>query len=133
MNFIDVYKNDLLIGVDAYLGESHPDFYMKYDYLRHRSDPRFIVPDAFEFWITSLFLDYNLQETFLDEMVYKGKVMYLMSKILEDLSDPDIFRYTQKDFDWCNNNEYNIWRHLLKMEILYHSDSREFQSFFYDF
>ena len=58
----------------------------------------------------------------IDHMVFHGKKLYLMTKLLPSQSQKVIHEYSQENMDWCKKNELNIWAFLLEKELLYKSD-----------
>ena len=135
---IDSYMNNLIIGLDFYLGESHPLFDNIYEYLKTRYDENFMVADAMEYWLSSEFIEGDTvmgrgkTRTFLDDLIFKGKIMYLMNEFLRDTEDNIVFRFSKEDLKWCKNNEKNIWDEILNIDLLYKSDESLYISFFSD-
>lgn len=127
---VDLYNEDLLIGLDFYLGESHPNYDNMWDYIKQRSNKKFIVPDALEFWTTSTFLEYNQAKNFLDELIYKGKIVYLMRQCMPNSPLEDILRFSKEDLRWCESNERNIWNEIIQMELIYETIPSKFRTFF---
>ena len=127
---IDSYNNCLLIGLDFYLGNLHPASNI-WDYLKFRYNERYMIADIMEYWITSSFIHKSLIVNFQDELIFKGKIMYLMSQILEE-KEHVIFRYSEKDLEWCENNEYNIWNEIIDLDLMYNEDYNSYATFFTD-
>ena len=129
---IDSYNNNLIIGLDFYLGKDNPMFNTVYDYLKTRYDAKFMIADAVEYWISSEFIETQDSKTFLEELILKGKIMYIMNEFLLEEANNIIFRFTEKDLKWCKTHEQNIWNEILKMDILYELDESNYISFFND-
>ncbi|MBE50795.1 MAG: hypothetical protein CMP51_03800 [Flavobacteriales bacterium] len=126
---IDRYSDNLIIGIDQYLGKDFPGD--RYNYISKRSDLVYILPDALEYWMSSTFYkdDYN---NFLDEMIYKGKIMYTISLLLPEYEDYKLLRFSQDDLLWCEEYEYEIWNEILEMDVLYDNNLKKVRSFFFD-
>ena len=43
-----------------------------------------MIMDIMEYWITSSFIHKSSIVNFQDELIFKGKIMYLMNQILEE-------------------------------------------------
>ena len=129
---IDSYNNNLIIGLDFYLGKDNPMFNTVYDYLKTRYDEKFMIADAVEYWISSEFIETQDSKTFLEELILKGKIMYIMNEFLPEEADNIILRFAEKDLKWCKTHEQNIWNEILKMDILYELDESNYISFFND-
>ena len=129
---VDTYKGNLLVGLNNYLSEADPHFYSIYQYQRYRSDRRFLIMDGMEYWFTNAFLDHNQDrdKTFLDHLIFKGKIMYLMNKCYPSADLSDIMRYSQEDMDWCESNEFNIWNEVIGINIMYDYNYDNFRTFF---
>ena len=129
---VDSYINNLIIGLDFYLGEEHLMFDNIYEYLKIRYDEKFMVADAMEYWLSSEFIDTDDSKTFLDELIFKGKIMYIMNECFPNEAENIIFRFTEEDLTWCKTHEENIWNEILKMDLIYKSDESNYISFFHD-
>ncbi|MDA9663600.1 DUF2268 domain-containing putative Zn-dependent protease [bacterium] len=129
---IDLFNNNLIIGLDFYLGNTNPMFNTFYDYLKVRCDDRFLVSDAMEFYLSNQFLKDYQYSNFQEELIFKGKIMYLLSEFLIDTDISCILRYSIDQFDWCIDHERNIWNEVIKMNIMYSSKNSEYRSFFND-
>ena len=103
-----------------------------YDYLKVRCDDRFLVSDAMEFYLSNQFLEDYQYSNFQEELIFKGKIMYLLSEFLTDTHISCILRYSIDQFDWCIDHERNIWNEVIKMNIMYSSKNIEYRSFFND-
>ena len=126
---IDRYEDCLVIGLDYYLSKNHPRSDQIEDYILYRYDKRYIVADALEYWISSFYYTKN-KTTFLDQLIYNGKIMYLMYEILEDLGV--VFRYTDEHVEWCEKYENAIWNEVIHSGWLYKENNHELRSFFYN-
>ena len=80
-----------------------------------------MIADVMEYWITSSFVHKSSIVNFQDEPIFKGKIMYLMNQILEE-KEHILFRYSDKDLEWCKNNEYNIWNEIIDLDLMYNED-----------
>ena len=129
---IDSYNNNLIIGLDFYLGKENPMFNTVYYYLKTRYDVKVMIADAVEYWISSEFIETQDSKTFLEELILKGKIMYIMNEFFPDEADNIIFRFAEEDLKWCKTHEQNIWNEILKMDILYELDESNYISFFND-
>ena len=129
-NAIDSYNHNLVIGLDFYLGSLHPASNI-WDYLRFRYNEHYMIADIMEYWITSSFIHDALIDNFQDELIFKGKVMYLMNQILEE-KDHILFRYSEKDLEGCRNNESNIWNEIIDLDLMYSENYNSFATFFTD-
>ncbi len=111
----------LLLGLDNYLGSDHKFYKGLQNYISSNMDKKYIVSDvagAFARKVVPRLSD----RTFLSEMVYFGKILYLKDKLLPFASDAQKMVYTQDEFDWVEANEEPIWRNFIEQEHLYSTD-----------
>lgn len=127
---VDVFDENLLIGLDFYLGEYHPAANI-WEYLKVRYDEKFLIADAMEYWITSSFINDNNISNFQENLIFKGKIMYLIKMILKE-EDNIIFRFSEEDMSWCEVNESNIWNEIISLNIMYNKDYNSYSTFFSD-
>ena len=127
---VDVYNQNLIVGLDFYLGEFHPDSNI-WEYLKLRYHEKYMIADIMEYWITSSFIHENSMERFQNELIFKGKIIYLMDLILEE-DKHVLFRFSEKDLEWCNIHESNIWNEIISLDLMYSKDYNSYATFFSD-
>ena len=119
------------IGLDFYLGKNSI-FYQRLgdpEYLRFQKQARFITPNILEAWYDSFFSFTNKRTNFLSELIYKGKIMYLISNTLENFYLQDQLRFSKTDLEWCYENEPSIWAFLIDNDLLFSSREKEYRSY----
>lgn len=119
------------IGLDFYLGKNSI-FYQRLgdpEYLRFQKQARFITPNILEAWYDSFFSYTNKRTNFLSELIYKGKIMYLISNTLENFDLQDQLRFSKTDLKWCDENESSIWAFLIDNDLLFSSREKEYRSY----
>ena len=62
-------------------------------------------------------------------MIYKGKIMYCIDKMLPNALLSRKFRFTQEQLHWVINNESNIWTYFIENDLLYSSHEQDFRTF----
>ena len=128
-----VVTNDtiLAIGLDYFLGKDC-SFYKRLNspkYMRLKNQSKFILPFCFEAIANNEFSDFNSENNFLSQMIYKGKIMYFLDVILPQFSNADKLRFSQDQLNWCKENESNIWAYFIDNEILYSTDIKKINSY----
>ena len=120
----------LLIGTDNYLGEKHPYYENIQAYISNELQPQYLTVD-----IADAFADQIVPHvgtiTFLDEMVYEGKKLYLESLLLPDKTEAQLLRYTPEKYSWAEANEAMIWRTFIEDEVLYQTDKKLLSRFIF--
>ncbi len=118
-----IYADSLVIvSLELYLGKNHK-FYQFPEYIKQNFEPTQIVPD-----IASSFLQAKMvpdtDKTFLSQMIYLGKELYLKELLLPEYTDAARIGYTPEQIRWCTENEGYIWRYFIDKEMLYSVDAK---------
>ena len=112
----------LLIGLDNYLGSDHKFYEGLQGYLVSGMDKKYIISDVTTSFARKVVPRLS-DRTFLSEMVYFGKILYLKDKLIPFASDGEKMVYTQDELDWAKANEEPIWRNFVEQEHLYSTDN----------
>lgn len=127
-----VYADSTLaIGLEMFLGEKSV-FYQMLAMPRYKTlfmNKENIVPDAIRVWMLNEF-PYNMEKSdLLSEMVYMGKIMYLTDALLPNVHDTLKIQYTEKQLDYCTQNEFNMWSYFAAQKLLYTTDQAEIMKY----
>lgn len=113
----------LIIGLDNYLGQDHKFYGGIQKYISFGLDRDYVVTDvaaAFAKKVNPAPSD----RTFLSQLIYYGKELYLKDKLLPLESDAKKIGYSQEELDWAKANEEMIWRYFIERELLYSTDTK---------
>jgi len=120
--------NLLIINLMNYLGDTH-EFYQNIPlYFSENMVPSQIVSDVAEKY-AKRYAYQSQRKTLLDEMIYFGKLLYFKDVMLPKLSDASKIGYLQKDIDWVNVNEAQIWSYFVEKEMLFSTNPKLFSRF----
>lgn len=111
----------LIVALDTYLGKEH-HFYggiAKYHSKNFRKEQ--LAVDVAAAFAKAHTLKPQAS-TFLDQMIYEGKQLYLMEQLLPQKPLHEVFGYTQAEFDFAVENERNVWQNFVASELLYNTD-----------
>jgi len=129
-----VGEDYLGIGLDMFLG-ADSKFYpalresIPY-YLSRRFTPENIVPRTVENYIREELIPQNdLDVTLLQHMVYQGKVLYLMDRVMPDVADTLKIGYTAQQWEWAERYERDVWGWFLQENLLYEADYNRVQKY----
>jgi gliding motility-associated lipoprotein GldB len=118
-----IYAQDMLvISLELYLGKDHR-FYEYPEYIRRNFEQNQILPDIASSFSKTKILP-PTDTSFLSQMVYAGKELYLKDILLPDYSDADKMGYMQEQIAWCQENEGYIWRYFIENKMLYDTDQK---------
>jgi len=123
--------NTMLIGLDNYLGATS-DTYKKIQipqYISNRMDSAFLLPDIFHALIAHNFEWNEKPELLLDYMISAGKTYYFLDILLPSVKKEDKIGYTKEQWNFCKNNEDQIWRYFIENKILFSSNHKNIRSF----
>ncbi len=112
----------LLISLDTYLGENHRFYKGIQQYIRKNFTRDQIIPD-----VAVAFAEQKVgglqSRSFIERMVYHGKLLYLKDQLIPSVSDARKMGYSEEEFIWVRENEPEIWRYFVERELLFSTDS----------
>ena len=120
-----VTETAIAIALDKYLGKEE-EIYFRMDmpnYMRQVMDSKYIVRDCMENWISTEFPFNDSINNLLANIIYKGKIMYALHKLIPEAPDSLIFGFTPNQMRWCYNNTDMMWRHLVENKMLFITDN----------
>jgi hypothetical protein len=118
----------LVVGLDFFLGENHTGYYGLGipRYILRGLNKQHLVARAMEAYINGIAPDYNQQgKRLIDVMIDNGKKLYVLDKLMPYTADSVKLAYTQKQVEWCEKNEADVWAFLLSENLLYSVKSAE--------
>ena len=113
----------LIIGLDNYLGQDHKFYGGIQKYISFGLDKDYVVADVAAAFAKKVNPSPG-DRTFLSQLIYYGKELYLKDKLLPLESDANKIGYSQEELDWAEANEEMIWRYFIERELLYSTDSK---------
>lgn len=122
-NKIAVTDTIVLIALDTYLGENHEFYASFYDYTKQNLNSNQIVPDLATSYAEQFIYQPN-RTTFLDEMIYFGKQLYLKDLWIPFKTDFEKIGYSVSEYEWSKENEFYIWQYFVENELLYQTDRK---------
>lgn len=125
------YDNNIAIGLENFLGSGSKYYKFLGDplYLRFQKQKKYITPNVMEAWFNEHFKQYLTEQDFLSELIYKGKVMFFIDRMLPELLLEDKFRFSESQMAWVIRNEDNIWSYFINNDLLYSSHRQEYRTF----
>jgi hypothetical protein len=64
-------------------------------------------------------LDTKENNDLISKMLFEGKIFYATKMILPDEADSLIFGFTNKQIQWCQDNEPTMWITLIENKLLF--------------
>ncbi len=113
----------LLIGLDNYLGEDH----YFYDGVQKYKSKNF-RKEQIDVDVASAFAKAKVSRpqmaTFLAQMIYEGKQLYLMETLLSQKPIHEVFSYTADEYAFAEENEVSMWEYFVSSKSLYSTDKK---------
>ena len=124
-----VYSDSLLlISLDTFLGANHPLYEGIPNYVRKELDEKYIPSQ-----IVEKFSAYTIppteDRTFLGQMLFEGKKLYLQDLLLPHEEDHLKIAYTEEELKWVRENEIYIWQYFIEKQMLYQTDPQWVERF----
>ncbi|MGL2987260.1 gliding motility lipoprotein GldB [Flavobacterium sp. RSSA_27] len=122
-NTKSIYADSLvLVPLELYLGKNHK-FYQFPEYIKQNLEQSQIVADIASSFVQTKIAP-EVDKSFLSQMIYLGKELYLKELLLPEYADANRIGYTTEQLNWCVENEGYIWRYFVDKEMLYSMDSK---------
>jgi len=118
-------ENNIGIGLEMYLGRNC-DFYQRLQgwsqYMQYKVDKERIASDCLYAWISGEFPNADTTETVLSNIIYQGKLLYMVNAMFPDIQDTILIGYTEEQLNWCEEYEAQMWSHLISDKLLFSTD-----------
>lgn len=113
----------LSVSLDNYLGSDYHVYSLIgiYGYQKQNMIPEKIVPDYLLAWLSSEYPSAP-HSSLLDDIIYRGKLLYVISILSPETADNVLAGYSQEQFDWMQTNERTLWNILVQSNKLYETD-----------
>ena len=124
---------DIAVGADMYLGSDY-EYYNRvvYEYQKQTMRQECIPVDVVSAYLFRYLPYTSAKSRLIDNMLYRGKIMYLLSQIFSDLPSYEIMGYTKDQWNWCVSNERAIWNLMMDKRDLFKTESLILTSYLND-
>ena len=130
-----IYFGEELIGIgaDMYLGSDY-EYYNRvvYDYQKQTMRKECIPVDVISAYLFRTLPYTSTKSRLLEQMIYRGKVMYLVAQIFDELPGYEVMGWTKGQWKWCEKNEEAIWHLVMDKRDLFKSESIMLTSYLND-
>lgn len=111
------------ISADKYMGKDYLGYKQFYEvYQTQQMQPDYIVRDFLKAWFMSEYPELNVRKDLLSEIIYQGKILYAIGKVLPQWDEVDIVGYTPEQLQWCNDSVKKIWKITVDRNYLFNND-----------
>ena len=122
-NKIFISDNMLVISLDNYLGSDHFFYEGIPSYVVENMKESQIISDVASIY-SQMYAPKIQSRTFLAQMIYYGRILYLKDLWLPNASDEVKIGYSQEKLKWIQENETEIWRNFVENEYLYSTNPK---------
>ena len=130
---LGVLDGDIAIGIDMYLGSDY-EYYNRvvYEYQKITMRKECIPVDVLSYFLFTHVPFTSDKNRLLENMIYRGKIMYIASLLFPKEKPWDVIGYTKEKWDWCVSNERAIWGLMMDKKDLYKTDPLVMTSYLND-
>jgi hypothetical protein len=127
-------ENSIGIGLDFYLGEKYPYQLLNPEnpnfsqYLIRTFNKQHIVSKSMQLLVDDL-AGTAKGNRMIDYMIHNGKKLYILDHLVPNAPDSVRLEFSQKQVEWCQDNEANIWSYFFSQKLLYSTDFNTFRKF----
>ena len=128
------FEEELIgIGADMYLGSDY-EYYNRvvYEYQKQTMRKACIPVDVISAYLFRTLPYTSSKSRLLDQMMYRGKIMYLVSQIFDELPGYEVMGWTKEQWNWCVKNERGIWHLVMDKRDLFKTESLVLTSYLND-
>lgn len=131
---IQIAENTMIIGLDLYLGKEFPVYHQMGipAYKVERMQEPYITVDCMKEIAGLLIPPPPPAPSFLDEILYHGKIMYFLDATLPHKADHFKIGYLPEKLDWCIENESNLWAFIIDNQVLFNANFEIIRKFITD-
>jgi len=124
--YSDVLTQDAIaIGLQLHLGKDYSLYTSKIgqalypSYISRRFEPAYIAVNSIKNVIDDMYPDNTIGKPLIDQMVDRGKRLYILNMLLPQTADSLKIGYTQTQLNDCYTNESMIWSLFVQNDLLY--------------
>lgn len=119
-------SGDMVIGLDWFLGKEEP-LYQKMgipNYIRNNFEPQDLKISIAESIARQLVPMDITKRKFVEKMIYAGKVLLAMQAFLPEKSSQEIMQYSPEQWQWCVDNEADVYVYFTEEEYFFNEDKK---------
>jgi len=119
-------ENEIGIGLGNYLGPKSKtvqktDPNVMYQWMREAMRREYLERDVIENWLNTHIVE-EVDKNLASDIIREGKIMYLTKAAFPNKEDHLILRYTKKQWDWAEKNEFGFWEYLGQNQMLFKNE-----------
>lgn len=117
--------HDIAIGLQSFLGKDYPMYNSAFvqevypKYVTRRFESNYIALNVVKNIVDEMFPYTHTGRPLIEQMVEKGKRLYLQDALLPNVADTVKMGYTANQLSECNNNEAFIFSYFVQNNLLF--------------
>ena len=116
-------NNFIGMGTDFYLGSNFPAYKdFTYQYMTYNMRRECMATDLVSATLFRMFVMNSSEYRLLDNMLFRGKVMYLLSVFMPHEKPESLMGYSAEQWNWSKTNEKQIWGYMIDQKHLFSTD-----------
>jgi len=126
----DILSDDaIIVGLQQYLGSNYTLYRSGIvqetypDYISRRFEPDYIAINCMKNIVLDLFPEHLEDKPLVQQMVEKGKRLFVLSKLLPDADAHKLIGYTKEQLEGAFKNESSIWNLFTQNNLLQSIDA----------
>ncbi len=123
----------IAVGVDMYLGSDY-EYYNRvvYNYQKHMMRKECIPADIVSTYLFHHFPYTSTKSRLLENMIYRGKILYVLSLLFPGESRGEIIGYTSSQIKWAEYYEAEIWKMMMDKKDIFSTEPMVLTSYLND-
>jgi hypothetical protein len=111
------------VGTDLYLGTDFPPYKdYTYEYMLYNMRRECVATDLVSATLFRMFVMNSSEYRLMDNMLFRGKVMYLLSVFMPNEKPENIMGYSPEQWKWSKKYEKEIWAAIIDQKHLFSTD-----------
>lgn len=132
---VRLFPNTIVLSLDHFLGEDFDGYKVipelnTYQIKRMRQE--YLVPTLMYALYHYSFEQQQTQRSFLAAMIEEGKVQYFMDAMQPDIPDTIKREYTEKQLNFCLDNQKEIWNHFASKKLFFNGNEQDYRRYMTD-
>lgn len=120
----------LSASIDQYLGSDYKPYNaVAYNYEVPFMTREQLPVDMMYGWVTATFPECLTGDRMLDQMIFQGKLIYLIRVFFPDEPEYRVLSYTEEQLRWCDRYEKEIWGYILENKEVFSTDWRVYTKY----
>ncbi len=113
----------LSVSIDNYLGEDYSMYQnLLYKYQMIETKKEKVPSEYVKGWLLTEFPMEQPTERLLENILYRGKIMFVLETLMPDEDECMLMSYTPEQMKWCYDNEHQMWTYVMEEKHLFKSE-----------